>query len=318
MFPKKISLANLPTPILKSEFNGCKFLIKRDDFTGIELSGNKVRKLEYLLKFAAENNYTTIFTTGGDQSNHSRATAIAAISKGFKVKLFLWGKDSSKAEGNLFLDKFVDAEIKFLNKKEFMNVHSIMENEKAEFEKRGERVFVIPEGGSSTLGIFGYINFIDEISNQIDIFNLDGILTAAGSSGTTAGLLVGAALHKLNLKIYAVNVLFREDEIRSRILNLAKNCIKEFNLNCEINEEQLIILNNYCEEGYKNISDEKLKLIKDFARQTGIILDPAYTGKAFFAFHNEFLKNKKESKILFVHTGGIFGIFPKKEKYLLA
>lgn len=46
---KKIELANIPTPIQKYNFSDCNFLVKRDDLTGVELTGNKVRKLEYLL-----------------------------------------------------------------------------------------------------------------------------------------------------------------------------------------------------------------------------------------------------------------------------
>ncbi len=49
MRPSKLNIANLPTPIQKVEFRGSKFLVKRDDYTGTELSGNKIRKLDYIL-----------------------------------------------------------------------------------------------------------------------------------------------------------------------------------------------------------------------------------------------------------------------------
>ena len=49
MRPNKLNIANLPTPIQKVEFQGSKFLIKRDDYTGTELSGNKIRKLDFIL-----------------------------------------------------------------------------------------------------------------------------------------------------------------------------------------------------------------------------------------------------------------------------
>ena len=76
--PSKIKLANLPTPIQEISFQGKKFFMKRDDFTGMELSGNKVRKLEYILAQAKKEKADIIFTCGGEQSNHARATAIAA------------------------------------------------------------------------------------------------------------------------------------------------------------------------------------------------------------------------------------------------
>ncbi len=95
---------------------------------------------------------------------------------------------------------------------------------------------------------------------------INGIFSACGSGGTAAGLLVGAALNKVKLKIFAVNVLLQKEIIRKKILQLAEGAILDFNLNCKIDENNLEIVDGYSKEGYKNISDKKLKLITDFAR----------------------------------------------------
>lgn len=315
-FPEKIKLANLPTPLQQINFDNKKFYIKRDDLTGVELTGNKVRKLEYLLFKAKQEKADYVFTCGGDQSNHARATAIAAASLGIKSKLFLWGKDSSKPVGNLFLNKFIGSEIHYLNKKEFLNAEQIMYQEKIRLEKLKKKVFQIPAGGSSSLGIWGYINFVKELKNQISKKEINGITTACGSGGTAAGLLIGSHLNNLNLKICAVNVLFVAKDIKEIILDLAYKTIEEFKLKIKLDENRLEIFDGYSTEGYKNISDDKILLIKNFAQQTGIILDPAYTGKAFKAFNEIFLVNNKTSKNLFLHTGGIFGVFNKISKYI--
>lgn len=316
IIPKKISIANIPTPVQKTEFAGCKFLIKRDDLTGVELTGNKVRKLEYLLAEAKKQNCDYVFTSGGDQSNHARATAIAAASNGFKSKLFLWGNSNQNADGNLFLDKLVGAEIKFLNKKDYHNVDEIMEAERQEFAKKKKKAFVIPSGGSSPLGIWGYINFIKELSEQIDINKISGILIANGSCGTAAGMLVGSALLGIKLKVYSVNVLMTEEEVFADTEKLVKDCVANYKLNINVDLNNLNILDGYSKEGYKKITKEKIEVIKQFFRETGILLDPVYTGKAFFAYYQNFLKDKKNSKVLFLHTGGIFGAFAKKNNYL--
>ena len=60
--PPKLGLANLPTPIQEISFRGKKFLVKRDDLTGMELSGNKVRKLEYILAQAKKEKAEIVFT----------------------------------------------------------------------------------------------------------------------------------------------------------------------------------------------------------------------------------------------------------------
>jgi D-cysteine desulfhydrase len=315
--PPRLNLANLPTPVQEISFQGKKFLIKRDDLTGMELSGNKVRKLEYILAQAMKEKADTVFTCGGEQSNHARATAIAAAKLGMKSKLFLWGTDKNNSDGNLFIDKLLGCEITFLNREKYSQVNEIMFEESKKLLKKGKKVYVIPEGGSTTLGIWGYISFVQELNKQIDLKMINGILTAAGSGGTAAGLLLGSSLLKLNLKIYAVNVLYSESVIRNKIIQLADAGNLEYKLGAKINRDDLVILDGYSKEGYKNISNDKLKLIKSFFGQTGILLDPAYTGKAFTAFNDNFL-GKKKGKVLFNHTGGLFGVFGKRKEYLTA
>jgi len=314
--PNKIKLAHLPTPLEQLKFRNKKFLIKRDDYTGLDFSGNKIRKLEYLLYRAKRRGTEIIFTCGGEQSNHCRATVSAAARVGIKSKLFLWGDESKNTEGNLFLDKMYGAEISFLNKKNYNRVNDIMGEESTNLVNKGKRVYVIPEGGSTVLGIWGYISFVDELSKQVDLRKISGILSAAGSGGTAAGMLVGAALNKLKLKIYAVNVLYSNEELWKKIMFLAEGVIEEYNLKCTIDKSSLVIIDGYSKEGYKNISDNKVKLITSLSKETGILLDPTYTGKAFTAYYDNFLNKGKGNKVIFLHSGGLFGAFAKRGKYL--
>jgi len=314
--PKKINLAHLPTPLETLNYKGKSFLIKRDDYTGSDFIGNKIRKLEYLLYEARKEKADIIFTCGGDQSNHSRAVASAASKLEINTRLFLWGDKRRRVDGNLFLDKMYGSEISYLNKKDFSNVDEIMTEERAKLVKKGKTVYVIPTGGSSTLGIWGYISFIDELKKQTNLKKINGIYAACGSGGTAAGLLVGAALRKLKIKIYAVNVLLPEKEIRKRILQLAEGCILDYKLPCKLDENKLEIVDGYSTEGYKNIAEDKLKRIINFASSSGILLDPAYTGKAFVAYNDLVLNKNKGKRNIFIHTGGIFGVFPKRNNYL--
>jgi D-cysteine desulfhydrase len=315
--PTKIKLAQIPTPIQSLKFEGQSFLIKRDDLTGCELSGNKVRKLEYIIADAKRKKADLIFTCGGDQSNHARATTIAAKKIGLNTKLFLWGSEKSNLNGNHFMNKMYGAEIKYLNKKNYDEVNKVMFDERFALQRKGKNAYVLPEGGSTTLGIWGYIDFINELKNQMDLRGIDSIVTASGSGGTAAGLLVGAALSKLKIKIVAVNVLYPAEEIKKKILNLAEGCVLDYKLNCVINPDNLIILDGYSEEGYKNITKSKIKLIKKFASETGILFDLAYTGKAFNAYYDNYLVTGRGNKNIFIHTGGIFGVFGRTKDYLL-
>jgi D-cysteine desulfhydrase len=314
--PKKINLAHLPTPLEKIKFRNNEFLIKRDDYTGSDFLGNKIRKLEYLLYEAKREKADIIFTCGGEQSNHARATASTAARLGLRTRLFLWGEEKKTADGNLFLDKMYGADIVYLNKGKFEVVDDLMTEERKKLIRKGKRVYVIPAGGSSTLGIWGYISFIDELKKQINSKNIDGIFSACGSGGTAAGLLVGAALNKAKVKVYAVNVLLPKEIIRKKILQLAEGAVLDFKLPCKIDESNLEIVDGFSKEGYKNISGQKLKLITEFARSTGILLDPAYTGKALCAYNDLILESRIGEKVIFLHTGGVFGTFPKRNEYL--
>jgi D-cysteine desulfhydrase len=314
--PKRIKLANLPTPLQKVKFDNCDFYVKRDDLTGMELSGNKVRKLEYLLSDAKRKKADYVFTVGGEQSNHCRATAIAASSLGIKTKLFLWGKENKFAEGNQFFYNLTDAEKVYLNKKEYQNVEAIALKEKEKFEKKGKRVCWIPEGGSNSLGIMGYVNFVDELLQQTDPKKFQGILSAAGTGGTAAGMLIGLAMHGLSKKVFAVNVLYPAEVLRDKIIAVAESAIEKFKLKIKIDYDNLVILDGYNGGGYKNVWKESVDLSKRFFRETTILTDQVYTGKAFYAYHDNFIRNKKTNKIIFLHTGGLFGVFPKRRYFL--
>lgn len=314
--PNKLNLANLPTPVEQLKFRNKKFLVKKDDYTGTDYSGNKIRKLEYLLYQAKRKGVDIIFTCGATQSNHCRATVAAAAKLGIKTKLFLWGSDSDFADGNLFLSKIYGADISYLNKKNYLYVNEIMEEEGDQLLKRGKKVYIIPEGGSTALGIWGYIQFINELKKQIDLKKMKGIFCASGTGGTAAGLLVGAAIHRLNINIYTVNVLYPKEKLNKKIILLTEGVIREYDLQCKIDESKLKIIDGYSSEGYKNITNAKLKLINAVAAETGMLLDPTYTGKAFNAYYDQFHSKGKGNAIIFLHTGGLFGTFSKRKKYL--
>jgi D-cysteine desulfhydrase len=76
-------------------------------------------------------------------------------------------------------------------------------------------------------------------------------------------------------------------------------------------------MDGYVGEGYAKSRPQEITLIKHVAQLEGIILDPVYTGKAMLGLHDQIKKGqfKKDQKILFIHTGGIFGLFPYRELF---
>lgn len=317
--PNKIELANIPTPIQAIFFEGFEIIIKRDDYTGIEFSGNKIRKLEYLIFDALNKKADVIITCGGVQSNHARATAAVAARLGLKSILYLRGSEPKDFDGNLALNKLFGAEIRFVTYEEYENITEIAEREIASLKKKGLRAVFIPEGGSSPLGIWGYIECAREISKQLKSFKNkpSHIIAAVGSGGTLAGLVIGKKLFGLKSELIGVNVLKTSGDFEKIICDLANQCSKKYKLGVKITSKDFTILDGYSTEGYENISKEKLELLTFVSQDYGILLDPTYTGKAFFGMVDHFIYQANEfNKLMFIHTGGIFGIFPKMKKYL--
>ena len=99
--------------------HGAPIWIKRDDETGSDFSGNKIRKLEFLLAEALERRCDVVITCGGIQSNHCRATAVAARRIGLDSVLFLRGDAPSQADGNILIDLLVGARPLFITPEQY-------------------------------------------------------------------------------------------------------------------------------------------------------------------------------------------------------
>src|SRR5205809_7640738 len=157
--PARIHLAQLPTPIVElkqiaRELGVPKILMKRDDLTGLEVSGNKVRKLEYVVADALANGCDTLVTHGGFQSNHCRATAAIGARLGLRVRLLLRSADPNPAnDGNLFLDRVFGADLSFHSVEEYKTRLDEMIEGAMEAEKRaGRKPYFFPVGASVPLG----------------------------------------------------------------------------------------------------------------------------------------------------------------------
>jgi 1-aminocyclopropane-1-carboxylate deaminase/D-cysteine desulfhydrase-like pyridoxal-dependent ACC family enzyme len=125
---------------------------------------------------------------------------------------------------------------------------------------------------------YGLRNCVSELYQDLPK-RVKGILTAAGSGGTTAGLVIGSKLFGIPLKVFAVNVLTSKSLIENRVMSVIEKTIAKFNLDISVSHRDFEVIDGYSKEGYRNITDKKVKVIKEFAQSTGILLDPAYTGK---------------------------------------
>ncbi len=302
---KKISLANLPTEIIKLEKLSSKYnkniYLKRDDFTGAEVSGNKIRKLEYSIADALNNNCDTIITVGAIQSNHCRATAAVCARLGLECHLLLKG-ETKDIEGNLFLDYILGANIHYINSDSFDNE---IESLSIALKNQGKKPYLIPMGASYPIGTYGYINSFDEIMEQEKEMKIefDLISVAVGSGGTYGGLWYGNYLHNKNKKILGFSVSQTKEYFKDTIIDILKQIDKEIT-----SFDSIEINDSYIGEGYAIATKDELNFYYEIGKLEGVVFDPCYTGKAFRGLINEIeLGNIKEENILFIHTGGLMG-----------
>lgn len=325
--PKKISLANLPTKIeklekLSSTLRGPQIYIKRDDQTGTEISGNKIRKLEFAVQEAIDKGCDMLITCGGVQSNHARATAAVAAKLGMSSYLVLRGSEKEAVEGNYFLDKVLGAKIRFISSEEYSNnLMQIMEEIKEEMISKEYKPYVMPTGASNGIGTFGYYAAMDEIINQEKEMGIkfDAVVTAVGSGGTYAGLFLRNKMLENNAKIYGINICDDAEHFKNEINDILYESFEYLEDNIDFSKEEMNIIDGYVGEGYALSRSEELEFIYELAKLEGVILDPVYTGKAMYGLVDQIKKGvfKDFKNILFIHTGGLFGLFPKRNEFLL-
>lgn len=334
-YPPRLTLANLPTPIHKldrlSKEVGKEIYIWRDDMTGSVESGNKVRKLEFLLADAVAKGATRIITAGGFQSNHTRATAYCARRLGLEISIIVRELKTGRnpqdiPTANLLLNQITGADLQFVPFAEYQAIGGyvpLLQRAEEEWRRRGDKTYVIGEGGSQPLGCFGYIHGVEQMlalwPKVAGTKFPDAFFFADGSGGTHGGIHLGYELNGLPTKaLWAVNVCDSAEYFQKRVGKLIEETAREFNL--PSTNRDLQVLDGHFGAGYGLATDDDLRFYARLAKQEGILLDPTYTGKAFRGMLAEIKRAPERfgNKILFLHSGGMFGTFAAQEQYAKA
>jgi D-cysteine desulfhydrase len=333
--PPRVRLANLPTrghwlrygqtDRPRGDAERFKIWLKRDDHTGSEVMGNKVRKLEYLMAEALAEGATHVITCGGEQSNHARATAFAAAQLGLKSLLILRTDDPESPPGptgNILLDRLVGAELQWISRPAWRDRNQLLADAAARVRRGGDRPYIIPEGGSNALGSWGYIRAMAELADDLQgIAAPDHPVTvvyACGSGGTGAGLILGAKLLRLaerGIRIAGINVCDDRPYFVDVIRRICAEAEDRWQLGAHVTDDDIAILDGHVGRGYARSRPEELATIRDLCRSDGVVLDPVYTGKAFHGLVAELsaAPGKLGAAVAFLHTGGLFGLFAPSE-----
>jgi D-cysteine desulfhydrase len=311
-------LAEFPTPIhyleaFSKACNGPAIFIKRDDITSLGMGGNKTRKLEFLIGEALKQGKDTLVTAGGVQSNHCRLTAAAAGKTGLSCHVVLNGERSESPNGNLLLDKIFGANIHYCDRKDRdRRLIEVAENLMA----AGKKPYIIPVGGSNSIGSVGYVNAMFELDTQLKDMHikLDAIVFATSSGGTQAGLTVGAKIINFKGQVLGISIDQKNtgDEPFPPVLTeIANTTAQRIGFPVRLTEGDFSVNCDYLGAGYAIPEDIEFNAIRALAQSEGILLGPVYTARAMGGFVDLIQKGyfRKDQTVLFWHTGGTPELF---------
>lgn len=323
--PARLELALAPTPILKldrlSRRLGVELYVKRDDLTGLLESGNKVRKLEFLVGEALQQGADTLITCGTLDSNGCRAVAAVAARLGLHAVLAIRGARPAVDDGNLLLARLLGADTRYYSDLGSdlapEPADAIMTTLGAEVREAGGRPYIIPEGGAGELGALGYVECAVELAEQIHhgAPRFDTIVIPAGSGGSHAGLIMGKQLAGLPGEIVSVPVTGPAERVREAIVRTVGAAIQRFGFAIEV-PKAIHLLDGYQGAGPAESTDEELSLIVQLAREEGLLLDPVYTARGFRGLVDTLARDPKAlgQRVCFIHTGGLFSLFPFRDR----
>ncbi len=325
MLNNKYKLGFFPTTLEKMDnlskvYSNYNLYIKRDDNSGLASGGNKVRKLQFFIYDALSKGCDTIITAGAQQSNHCRQTAAACAKAGLECHLLLGGKKPKNYNGNLLLSHLLGAKIHFTgdNRK---GEDIIKLRQDLEAQKRN--VYEIPYGGSNLLGAYGFVDAIKELKEQLLENNLkiDCIFFASSSGGTQAGLKLGIDLYDLDIELMPISIDkigLGDKTLDHVVLEILHQGQIELSIQKTYSIKDAKLIRDYEKPGYGVITENEKMAIKQLAQSEGILLDPVYSGRAFYGMIDHLQNNKieKNSNVLFWHTGGLPANFYYSEELL--
>ena len=315
------------TPIEKLErlsaiLGGPNIYIKRDDLLGLAGGGNKTRKLEFLMADALTQGADTVITCGAVQSNHCRLTLAAANKEGMACHLVLEQRVPKSyirfASGNNFLFDLLGVEEVHVMEGG-SNLMAKMEAIADDLRAKGRKPYIIPGGGSNTVGGLGYVACAQEMLQQLFEMDLhiDAIVSTSGSAGTHAGILTGIIGNNAHIPVIGIGINRKKEAQSQAVYELSVKLAEKLKLKAAPTLEDVIVFDDYIGEGYSRVTEGMLEAVKLVARSESILLDPVYTGKAMAGMidliHKGFFNGMKN--IIFLHTGGSAALYAYTESF---
>ena len=305
----KLSLANLPTPLTTHELalssGKCEISVKHDELSNSLYGGNKVRKLEYLLKRAVDSGAQRVATFGALGSNHALATAMHATELGLGCTCFLSHQEiTPKVSRTLNVHQQLGTEIIHWRGRADQ-VHLCRQH------VQGRNTWVIPLGGTCWLGALGFVNAGLELAAQIasgEIEKPDRIYLACGTTGSAAGLALGLSAAGLDTTIHAIQVAdnpFASEAKMHKLIAKTESILRSYDPGFIADgwQERVVWRDGFLAGGYARVDDATTSAVDVAKNQLDLELETTYTGKACAALLHDLQTGQEgASRFLFWNT----------------
>ncbi|MEO8523173.1 MAG: D-cysteine desulfhydrase [Caldimonas sp.] len=295
---------------------GPEVWVKRDDLLGLFPGGNKTRKLEFLVADALAQGADTLVTCGAPQSNHCRITLAAAVKEGLKCRFVIEervaGSYDPNGGGNNFMFRLLGVEA-ITVVPAGSDMAGAMRKMADEVAAAGRKAYVIPGGGSNALGGLGYVACAQELQQQCFELGLpfDRVIVGSGSSGTHGGLLAGFLGEHVETPIVGIGVSRDPADQEPLVHREAQAVLDLLGVPLVVPRESVVTIGGWWQPKYSVPNAPMVEAVQLLARTEGLLLDPAYTGKAMAGLIGLARKGvlRPDEKVLFLHTGGLPSLF---------
>lgn len=270
---------------------GVELYLKRDDLLHPIISGNKWRKLKYILNHALSCETHTIISMGGAYSNHLHALAYTGKVLGIKTIGMIRGERPRNLNATLQDLLAWGMQLVFVSRSEYRELRNYKHFDELPNLKTGE--YWLPEGGAMELALNGVAELVDEID-----INYDCLCVPCGTATTFAGLICVTPQNKQVLGFSALKGAgFLIDDVNNLI-----------NISSCHNNEWFVHL-DYHFGGFAKRNSELLQFIETFENKHLIPLEPIYTGKMLYGIYDLIQQGyfKAGQRIIALHTGGLQG-----------
>jgi D-cysteine desulfhydrase len=306
-----LRLGTAPTPV--RELPGLPGVWVKDEgaYGDGGWGGNKVRKLEWILPDVKRRGRRTILTFGALGTNHGLATALYAQAAGLQAAVAVVDQP---------LDDHVRANLARL-KASGATVHETRTARRTRLLApallvRHRRPYVLPAGGSSAVGVLGYVETALELAAQIDAGELPRpgtVVCAVGTGGTLAGMMLGlrlAGLHDVRVEGVLVNDGLPLDPRRiarlaARTARLLRRRGADVPDAAIPSRTDVVVETDALGPGYGHATAEARAAVAR-GPELGLELEGVYTGKAFGRLLRVHAAGARDggAPVLFVHTNG--------------